>query len=632
MMVFKNETFGLLKTILDAHTMGIRAAANLLEECGYRVILAPQNIENALSTITSENSQRLIVKWIMKNNINHIGFSYRLDTDNAINYLGRFVTLLKREGLYESSSAVIKTIYFAGLIPACKKIEKEYEGRIKTLCGGEMTEETLSIMGIPQENIPKSICEGCKYDKEILAFGRKLIKEQKYKNSSPLVRNSYAAYGSSKDTLLARLNHNFKDGFQPLIRAHSGPYSSEMTREECLREYNFWCRNLAKSGYLDILSIGSSQLSQSNFGEDWAGKENGGGVPVNSETEYIDIRNAAKPMLVRTYSATKNIKRMANIYEKTINISWHALSLWWFNELDGRGPNSLYDNLKEHIDTIKYIATTNKPVEANVSHHFSFRGFDDITYIVSAYISAKMIKKCGVRTFILQNMLNTPRSTWGIQDLAKARAMLNMIKKLEDENFRVIFQTRTGLDYFKPDIEVAKAQLAAATAMMDDIDPDNIYSPEIVHVVSYSEALYLATPDIINDSIKITRHALKEYRKLKKKGLTPNVKNEDINERTRKLEASSWKVIKAMEENIVDLYSPEGFYIAFVAGWLPVPELWSDSNEFIHAKNWKSKMISGGVVLVDHDLVMAIDTRINKCISYIPNAKYILKNKYSASV
>ncbi len=43
-------------------------------------------------------------------------------------------------------------------------------------------------------------------------------------------------------------------------------------------------------------------------------------------------------------------------------------------------------------------------------------------------------------------------------------------------------------------------------------------------------------------------------------------------------------------------------------------------------------MISGGVVLVDHDLVMAIDTRINKCISYIPNAKYILKNKYSASV
>lgn len=34
---------------------------------------------------------------------------------------------------------------------------------------------------------------------------------------------------------------------------------------------------------------------------------------------------------------------------------------------------------------------------------------------------------------------------------------------------------------------------------MDDIDPKNIYSPEIIHVVSYSEALYLATPDIIDE-------------------------------------------------------------------------------------------------------------------------------------
>lgn len=632
MMVVENETFGLLKTLLDAHTMGIRAAANLLEECGYRVILAPQNIENALSTITSESSQILILKWIMENRINHIGFSYRLDTDNAINYLGRFVALLKREGLYESSSAMVKSIYFAGLIPACEKIEKEYEGRIKTLCGGEMAEETLSIMGIPKENIPKAICEGCKYDKEIFAFGKNLIKEQKYKDLSPLVRNIYAAFGSSKDTLTARLDYNFKDGFQPLVRAHSGPYSAGMTRELCLKEYNFWCKSLADSGYLDILSIGSSQLSQSNFGENWAGKENGGGVPVNSENEYIDIWNAAKPMLVRTYSGTKNIKKMAGIYEKTINISWHALSLWWFNELDGRGPNSLYNNLKEHIDTIKYIAATGKPVEANVSHHFSFRGCDDITYIVSAYLSAKMIKKCGVKIFVLQNMLNTPRSTWGIQDLAKARAMLNMIKRLEDENFRVIFQTRTGLDYFKPDIEMAKIQLAAATAMMDDIDPNNIYSPEIIHVVSYSEALYLATPDVINDSIKITRHALKEYRKLKKRGLTPNVGTEDIKERTTRLEASSWKMIRAMEDNIVDLYSPEGLYIAFAAGWLPVPELWSDSKEFVHAKNWKSKMVNGGVVLVDRDLIMAMDTRINKCISYIPDAQYVLKSKYSISV
>ena len=224
-------------------------------------------------------------------------------------------------------------------------------------------------------------------------------------------------------------------------------------------------------------------------------------VPVNSEAEYIDIWQAARPMLVRTYSGTKNVQKLAEIYERTINISWHALSLWWFNELDGRGPNALYDNLKEHLDTIRYISTTGKPVETNVSHHFAFRGADDITYIISGFLAAKATKKYGARTFVLQNMLNTPRSTWGIQDLAKGRTMLKLVKELEDENFRVVLQTRAGLDFFKPNIEIAKAQLATVTALMDDIDPNNEMSPEIIHVVSYSEALFL-TPDILTIALE----------------------------------------------------------------------------------------------------------------------------------
>ena len=73
---------------------------------------------------------------------------------------------------------------------------------------------------------------------------------------------------------------------------------------------------------------------------------NGGGVPVNSSTEYWEIWQAARPMLVRTYSGTTNILHMAEMYDQTINMAWHALSLWWFNQLDGRGPNTLYDNLK----------------------------------------------------------------------------------------------------------------------------------------------------------------------------------------------------------------------------------------------------------------------------------------------
>lgn len=624
----KNENFGMIRSLLDAHTMGVYAAAALLRECGYHVVISPESVEDALDKIVSVTSQKRIVQWIVSNKIHHLGISYRLDPVDAFNIVGRLVTLLKIKGLFGGPSSQVKSIYFAGLAPACDRIDAEFGGRIRTLRGGESAEETLSIMGVPDSEISHDIAAGCKYDNALLKFGREIIASGEYKKQKPLTPRHYPEFGTMRDTLEKRLDHNFEGGFQPLIRAHSGPYSADMTRRQCLDAYNAWCCKLAKGGYLDILSIGSSQLSQSNFGENWGDRVNGGGVPVNSEQEYRDIWEAAKPMLVRTYSGTKNVEKMAQLYERAINISWHALSLWWFNELDGRGPNSLYDNLKEHISTMRYIASTGKPVETNVPHHFAFRGCDDVTYIVSAYLSAKMAKECGIKTFVLQNMLNTPRSTWGVQDLAKSRTMLKLVKELQDDHFRVILQTRAGLDYFKPDLEAAKAQLAAVTAMMDDIDPANEYSPEIIHVVSYSEALFLATPDILNDSICITRTALREYRRRKKMGMTPNVNTSDIQSRVEYLEKSARAIIRSMEENIQDLYSPEGLYIAFVAGWLPVPELWSNSEEFSCAKNWETRMINGGISLVDHGLVLSTESRINKCISNIPFAKYTLKHKY----
>ncbi len=624
----KNETFGLIKTLMDAHTMGIHAAAALLRDSGYRVMISPRPVEYAMERISSESAQKVILDWIDDNRISRIGFSYRLDPDTAVELTGRLIHLLTSKGYYGGGNSKVKSVFFAGLTPACEKIEKEYAGRVSTFRGGESAEETLLVMGVPLDEIPKQIKEGCQYDKEIEKFGQGIIRSGEYRKMKAPERKPYPEFGTLKDTLELRLNHNFEGGFQPIIRAHSGPYSDDMSRAAMLKEYRDWCHELGNAGFLDVLSIGSSQLSQSNFGESWEGKPNGGGVPVNSEAEYADIWQAARPMLVRTYSGTKNVKKLAEIYEKTINISWHALSLWWFNELDGRGPNNLYDNLKEHLDTIRWISSTGKPVETNVPHHFAFRGADDITYIVSGFLVAKAAKKYGTKTFVLQNMLNTPRSTWGIQDLAKGRTLLKLVKELEDENFRVVLQTRAGLDYFKPDLETAKAQLATVTALMDDLDPKNEMSPEIIHVVSYSEALFLATPDVLNDSIKITKTALKEYRKLKKQGLTPDVMTDDILKRQSGLETACRKIIRAMEENIPDLYSPEGLYLAFIAGWLPVPELWSDSDEFVHAKGWGTRMTNGGVVLCDRDVIVTTDHRINRCVGNLPDANYIFKQKY----
>jgi len=324
------------------------------------------------------------------------------------------------------------------------------------------------------------------------------------------------------------------------------------------------------------------QLTQSNFGEYWEDMPNGGGVPINSPEEYRSVWSACRPLLVRTYAGTKNIPKLAEIHENTLNICWHALSLWWFNKLDGRGPYDLYTNLKQHIETLKYIAATGKPFEPNVSHHFAFRGADDVTYIVSAYLAAKLAKKMGIKTLILQNMLNTPRSTWGINDLAKSRALTALIKELEDPGFKVFLQPRAGLDYFKPDLFEAKVQLAAVTALMDDIDPRNENSPPIIHVVSYSEAVHLATPDIINESIKITQHSLIKYRELRRSGKTEDMsKNADVKNRMHELFDSARTIISGIESHISNPYSAEGFYKIFTSGFLPVQACQSLKNQTI---------------------------------------------------
>ena len=629
MIILKGENIAIIKSLLDVHTMGINAVKYILEECGYKVIISPEFVSKAFDNIESDEQQNIILRWLKQNNVKHIGISYRLDPSNAKNLFGRFFHLLQVND-FIGAEKQIKNVYFSGLKPVCDYIKAEYGDRVVTFCGGEAAEEVLLAMGVPHYNIAKSIINGCKYDKELESFGKKIIASEEYKKIKA-IPNSYREYGTKEDSLEKRLLHRLLYKL-PVIRAHSGPYDADLTRRECIDKYLIWCKQLSQSGYLDILSVGASQLSQSNFGSSWNNMVNGGGVPVNSSTEYWEIWQAARPMLVRTYSGTTNILHMAEMYDQTINMAWHALSLWWFNQLDGRGPNTLYDNLKEHIATIKYIAANGKPFEANVSHHFAFRGCDDITYIVSAYLSAKLAKKNGIRIFILQNMLNTPRSTWGIQDLAKSRALLNLIKELQDDSFRVVLQTRAGLDYLKPDIEEAKGQLASVTAMMDDIEPNNCYSPEIIHVVSYSEALFLATPDIIDDSIKITLASLLEYRKKKQKGDVQNTFTEDILSRTEKLEISARSIISEMENNICNLYSPEGFYIAFSAGWLPVPDLWNKSSEFAMARNWQTIISNGGKYLADKGNIMSNESKIERCFMNNKNAIYNLHEIYGVNV
>lgn len=624
--------YGFIKPSLDAHTLGINSAAELLRSCGYEVLIAEGPVEQAILDYSYESRREVVINWLVENRISRVGISYRLDEADAVNMVGYLVNEMQRRSLFSYQGGFIEAVYFAGLPRTCTLIEREFGGLVKTFSGGESPYDTLLKLGVPGESIPKTISWASKYDDLLMEFGREVVSSGEHVTVKPPKRPTYLEMGTKQDTVVKRLDANLKQAepFYPLVRAHLGPYSAELKREEAVRQFVSWAEMLAKSGYLDILSIGTSQLTQSNFGEDWSGMANGGGVPINSPDEYREIWDASRPLLVRTYAGTKNISGLARMHEETLNICWHALSLWWFNELDGRGPYDLYTNLKQHIETIKFIAKTNKPFEANIPHHFAFRGADDVTYIVSAYLAAKLAKRLGIKTFILQNMLNTPRHTWGVQDLAKSRALLKLVRSLEDNDFRVILQPRAGLDYFKPDLYEAKAQLAAVTALMDDIEPFTEKSPQIIHVVSYSEASHLATPDIVDESIQITFCALQKYRELRRSGKIEDMsRNGEVKEREAALLDGARLVISAIEESIEDAYSAEGFYKIFAAGFLPVPYLWNEKGEFKWAKFWRSKPVNGATKLTDAEgRIVETERMIEFAKGKLSDAEYCLQQKH----
>ena len=602
---------GLLRPSVDMHTLGVSTVHKLLEECGISVAVPDRTVSRAAGQPSGANCGALLASWVAQEQLTELGFSYRLDPADAADLFGCLVRQMKARGLFAAQGGRIRHLYFAGLPAACERVKAEHGGLVTVFCGDESPSETLAKLGAPRSRWPAALVEEHAYDKARFGFGSDLVGAEMHRSVVAPPRD-YPEYGTRRDTLVARLRYREQTHLPPLMRAHAGPYSAK--REVAIGEFLQWCRSLASAGFLDVLSIGSSQLTQERFGENWGKRRNGGGLPVNSAEEYTRIWEAARPMLVRTYAGTTNIPQLARMYEETLNMAWHALSLWWFSQLDGRGPCPLGENLRAHFAALEVIAASGKPYEANVSHHFAFRGGDDATYVASGVLAARLAKQRGIRTYVLQNMLNTPKSTWGVQDLAKARTLLKLVRDLEDASFRVVYQPRAGLDYLSHDLSKAKAQLAAVSALMDDVEPQNPMTPEVIHVVSYSEGAFLANPELINESIQITTAALQEYRKLRHRGDVEDMtKDAEVESRTRKLTSEVTALLDAMERTIPALYSPQGLEIAFRAGFLPVPHLSGCRDDFPCAVSTKTQLVDGSVhVVTDCGDIMSCETRIGR--------------------
>jgi methylmalonyl-CoA mutase cobalamin-binding subunit len=299
------------------------------------------------------------------------------------------------------------------------------------------------------------------------------------------------------DSTIARIS--WKSPY-PLLRHHFGLPSMEDTLKGVEKIANARC--------LDVISLGIDQDAQENFfhpERQNLRRKGAGGVPVRSAEDYEALYQASRIgnfPLMRTYSGTDDFIRLAQIYTQTIHNAWCAIPLFWFNQMDGRGPWDLEGSIREHQKVMEWYGSKHIPVELNEPHHWGMRDASDVVYVVSAFLSAYNARAFGVKDYIAQFMFNSPPGLSDAMDLAKMLAIIKLIEPLRTPGFQIWIQTRTGLLSYPLDLTAARAHLAASVYLQMAL------KPHIIHVVGQSEADHAATAEEVIEACGLARRAI----------------------------------------------------------------------------------------------------------------------------
>ena len=436
-----------MKTIVLAalgecvHVAGIVRFLRLAESVGWRtVFLGPAvPIEQVLEAARHEKADL-------------VGVSYRLTPESGERLLAEFA-----EEADDLRSAGVQFV-FGGTPPLADRARKlgffEY-----VFEGGELTEDVLAYLKgqskqiLTEKNYPQST-----------------IERIAWKAPYPIIR------------------HHF--GLPTLVDTTAG------------------IKHIADARVLDVISLGIDQDAQANFfhpERQNPRRKGAGGVPVRTPDDYRVLFNASKRgnyPLMRSYSGTDDFIRLAEMYVDTINIAWAAVPLFWFNQMDGRGPWNLEDSIREHQKLMAWYGSRNIPVELNEPHHWGMRDASDVIFAVTAYLSAYNARAAGVHDYIAQLMFNSPPGLSDAMDLAKMLAVLKLIEPLTGPDFHIWRQTRTGLLSYPLDIDSARAHLSASIYLQMAL------KPHIVHVVGHTEAHHAATSSDVIEACKLARRAI----------------------------------------------------------------------------------------------------------------------------
>lgn len=443
-----------------------------------------------------------------------IGLSYRQNENVAVQELFKVLNYFFTTGLIKKNDGV--KIIFAGLpktiaILEAKKNEFPLEVQLCQASADvrKRISETVDFFEIKnnRESIIQQVYEEL-VPKGITLFDQladEAVRGDDYKNEPPLSVPSIKAMGD----YVSRI----KESEFPVLRSHFGiPADNIQPTVEGIKE-------LAEARVIDEVSLGSSDLSQRYFGhpEMFERMKNDGGVPYKDYNDLVALFQASRRGNYPGVKPYCHVTDLVHFVHQCLDAGMlrgvhQAVPLFWFNELDGRGPAIVRDSIKEHFAAVRELAKEHIPVEMNDPNQWSSRWAHDTIIVTSYALISAVMTMCGVENMVLQMQFNKPKATGDYADLAKMTAGLEMARRLSlgrPNPARILRETRTGIESLSADMTLAKWQLARSTFLQMCVDP------HIIHIVSYCEANYAARPADIIDSSKLIRRAVRLFRENK---------------------------------------------------------------------------------------------------------------------
>jgi uncharacterized protein (TIGR01319 family) len=312
------------------------------------------------------------------------------------------------------------------------------------------------------------------------------------------------------DDLLERIRQVREIENRPIIRAHIGiaAESIDPTVEDV--------KKISDAEALEIISLAPDQPSQTHLAKFVRGEEDPskyyrgqGGAPIRTLDDLKTLKDATKrgnwPM-TRIYSGTDELLELAKYFEEAFHMPFPAVPIFFYNQLDGRGPLPIKEGIDEHYEVMRWWASIDKPLEVNDPHQWQLRNCSDDMYVTDHVIAAVAALRMGIRVYVMQLMFDLPPQISPIYDLAKMRAAYELIEPLPRHfDFKIVRETRGGLSSFPPNLDMAKGHLAMTTFWQMYMEPD------IVHVVSFPEAHHEARAGDIIESCDIIKQVFKHH-------------------------------------------------------------------------------------------------------------------------